>query len=120
MVDDNVDAADMLCEALEALGYRTAAANDGPQALRVLDDMKPDVALLDIGLPVMDGYELAQRMQAQQPGIDLIAISGYGQDSDLKRSREAGFRQHLTKPVDLDTLARLLERRRNERATTSH
>ncbi|HKP56886.1 MAG TPA: ATP-binding protein [Polyangiales bacterium] len=117
VVDDNADAAEMLCAALEALGYRTAVANDGPQALRVLDDMKPDVALLDIGLPVMDGYELAQRMQVQQPGIDLFAISGYGQDSDLKRSREVGFRQHLTKPVDLEALARLLEGRRSERGT---
>jgi signal transduction histidine kinase/CheY-like chemotaxis protein len=120
VVDDNADAAEMLCEALEALGYRTAVANDGPEALRVLDDMKPDVALLDIGLPVMDGYELAERMQAQLPGIDLVAISGYGQDSDLKRSREAGFRQHLTKPVDLDALARLLEVHRNQRSTTSN
>ena len=120
VVDDNADAADMLCEALEALGYRTAVANDGPEALRVAGEMKPDVALLDIGLPVMDGYELARRMQAQQPGIDLFAITGYGQDSDLKRSREAGFRQHLTKPVDLETLARLLLGRRGGHATTSN
>ena len=63
----------------------------------------------------MDGYELAQRMQAQQPGIDLFAISGYGQDSDLNRSREAGFREHLTKAVDFDKLARLLEGRRDQR-----
>jgi CheY-like chemotaxis protein len=112
VVDDNTDAADMLCVALEALGYRTAVANDGPEALRVAGEIKPDVALLDIGLPVMDGYELAQRMKGQQPGIDLFAITGYGQDSDLKRSREAGFREHLTKPVDLETLARLLEARR--------
>jgi len=82
--------------------------------------MKPDIALLDIGLPVMVGYRLAHRIQAQQLGIELFAISGYGQDSDLKRSREAGFRQHLTKPVDLEMLARLLQGRRGERETTSN
>jgi CheY-like chemotaxis protein/anti-sigma regulatory factor (Ser/Thr protein kinase) len=120
VVDDNADAADMLCAALQTLGYRTAVANDGPEALRVAGETKPDVALLDIGLPVMDGYELAQRMRAQQPGIDLFAITGYGQDSDLQRSREAGFRQHLTKPVDLELLARLLEGRRGEPATKSN
>jgi PAS domain S-box-containing protein len=120
VVDDNADAADMLCAALDALGYRTVAANDGPEALRILDVIEPDIGLLDIGLPVMDGYELAQRIRAQQPGIDLFAISGYGQDSDLKRSSEAGFRQHLTKPVDLELLARLLEGRRAQRTSPSN
>jgi signal transduction histidine kinase len=112
VVDDNVDAADMLSAALEALGYRTAVANDAPEALRIAGEMNPEIALLDIGLPVMDGYELAQRMRAQQPGIDLFAITGYGQDADQRRSRAAGFSEHLTKPVDLDKLARLLEARR--------
>jgi signal transduction histidine kinase/CheY-like chemotaxis protein len=118
VVDDNADAADMLRVALEALGYRTLVANDGPEALRIAGEMMPDVALLDIGLPVMDGYELAQRMRAQHPDIDLVAITGYGQDSDVQRSREAGFREHLTKPVDLERLARLLEDRRSGNAQT--
>ncbi len=118
VVDDNADAAEMLSLALEMLGYRTAVANDGPDALRMAGEMKPEVALLDIGLPVMDGYELAQRMRAQQPDIELFAITGYGQDSDHRRSRDAGFREHLTKPVDLEKLARLLEACQGEHAKT--
>ena len=79
--------------------------------------MKPDRSARH-GLPVMDGYDLALRMHAQQPGSDSFSISGYEQDSDLKRP-DACFPQRLTKPVDLETLAHLLEDRRSQRATTS-
>jgi len=111
VVDDNADAADMLAETLQMLGYRTAIANDGPTALSVAHEFEPHAALLDIGLPVMDGYELAERLRGQQ-GADLllIAITGYGQESDRRRSRAAGFKEHVTKPVDLESLAKLLER----------
>jgi len=108
VVDDNVDGADMLAEALEALGYLTAIAYDGPQALRVAADFAPHVALLDLGLPVMDGYELAQRLCAQVRGVRLVAITGYGQREDRRRSSRAGFQAHVTKPVDIDKLQRLL------------
>jgi PAS domain S-box-containing protein len=109
VVDDNVDDAEMLAEALHALGYRTAIAHDGPQALEVAAGFEPQIALLDIGLPVMDGYELAARLREQRGDLTLVAITGYGQDADRERARDAGFDDHLTKPVDLDKLGRVLE-----------
>jgi CheY-like chemotaxis protein len=111
VVDDNTDAADMLCAALEHFGHDVLIAGDGPQALRLVDDFHPDVAVLDIGLPVMDGYELARRLRAR--GLDqclLVAVTGYGQDDDRVRSREAGFDVHLVKPVDLMRLASLIDK----------
>ncbi len=115
VVDDNADGADMLAEALGDLGYRTAVAHDGPEALRVVGEFAPHVALLDIGLPVMDGFELATRLQAQGRDVKLVAITGYGQESDRQRTRAAGFHAHLTKPVDLETLANLLATLSDER-----
>jgi CheY-like chemotaxis protein len=110
VVDDNEDAAAMLAETLNAFGYTTAVAHDGPAALRTAEQFHPDTALLDIGLPVMDGYELAERLQEQLRGRDLllVAITGYGRDSDKQRSRDAGFHHHFTKPLDLDALTKLL------------
>jgi signal transduction histidine kinase/DNA-binding response OmpR family regulator len=108
IVDDNADGADMLADALEGLGYPTAVAHDGPEALRVAGDFAPHVALLDIGLPVMDGYELAMRLRTQWRDLKLVAITGYGQEGDRQRTRRAGFLAHLTKPVDLAKLATLL------------
>ncbi|MGA7124383.1 MAG: ATP-binding protein, partial [Polyangiaceae bacterium] len=111
VVDDNVDAAEMLAEALHALGYRTAIAHDGPHALQVVAEFEPQIALLDIGLPVMDGYELGERLREQRANLTLVAITGYGQDTDRERARDAGFDDHLTKPVDIDKLGRVLESR---------
>jgi PAS domain S-box-containing protein len=108
VVDDNSDFAEMLAEAVGALGHRTAIAHDGAEALKVAEEFVPDIALLDIGLPVMDGYELAARLRAQRRDLTLFAITGYGQESDLKRAHEAGFQEHLTKPVDLTSLGQLL------------
>ncbi|MCU1385097.1 MAG: hypothetical protein JWL71_3794 [Acidobacteria bacterium] len=110
VVDDNEDAADMLIAALTLKGHETRVAHDGPGALRVCEEFRPDVALLDIGLPVMDGYELAERLQSA-PGMErlrLIAVTGYGQDTDRRRSRAAGFDRHLVKPIDLETLEQAL------------
>lgn len=106
VVDDNEDAADLLAEALSCLGHQVQTALDGPQALRLLDDFVPDVALLDIGLPVMDGYELARQMRARLGNrpLWLIAVTGYGEEKAREAAREAGFNQHLTKPVDLPAL----------------
>ena len=109
VVDDNADGADMISEALRALGYQTAIAHDGGRALEVAAAMLPDVALVDIGLPVMDGYEVARRLRERDPRIELIAITGYGQPEDRRRSREAGFHEHLTKPIDLKRLGVLLD-----------
>ena len=110
VVDDNEDAADMLVAALSAKGYGVRKAHDGPAAIRVCGEFKPQVALLDIGLPVMDGYELAARLQ-ELPGVNglrLCAVTGYGQESDRARSRAAGFHQHLVKPIDFDVLERIV------------
>jgi PAS domain S-box-containing protein len=110
VVDDNRDAAEALVDALNTLGFATRVAFDGPQALELAADFQPQVALLDIGLPVMDGFELARRLRdvAGLERIQLVAITGYGQDSDRKRSAEAGFAEHLVKPVELARLLRLI------------
>jgi CheY-like chemotaxis protein len=112
VVDDNEDAAVILMQALEQLGYQVKVAHDGPSALDACAVFQPDVALLDIGLPVMDGYELAQRLRESrqgQPHLRLVAITGYGQDKDRERSRRAGFEQHLVKPLDLAKIEGAIE-----------
>jgi signal transduction histidine kinase len=115
VVDDNDDAAIMLQHALATLGYDVEVANDGPSALEVCARFEPDVALLDIGLPVMDGYELAQRLRellvdsGRVPALRLLAVTGYGQETDRARSVQAGFHEHLIKPIDLASLASSLE-----------
>jgi signal transduction histidine kinase/DNA-binding response OmpR family regulator len=114
VVDDNDDSAAMLAEALRLRGHDVRVAHDGPAALTVSAVFRPDVAFLDIGLPVMDGYELAVRLR-QQPGLEalrLLALTGYGQESDGERSRAAGFDEHLVKPLDLSQLDRLLSAER--------
>jgi len=110
VVDDNEDAAEMLGEALTMLGHRVHVAHDGPQALRLAAGLTFDVALLDIGLPVMDGYELAMRLRkmANLQNMRLMALTGYGQPSDRRRSTAAGFDHHLVKPVDLQRLETLI------------
>jgi CheY-like chemotaxis protein len=111
VVDDNADALEMLVEALIMLGYEAHAAPDVSTALRLAQEKRPDVALLDIGLPEMDGYQLGQRLR-QLPGLEglrLVALTGYSQASDRARSRELGFAAHLVKPIDLDALGMLLD-----------
>jgi PAS domain S-box-containing protein len=106
VVDDNEDAALLLAEMLSAFGYIVQPVHDGPTALRVAETFRPDIALFDIGLPVMDGYELARRF-AEHPRLArtrLVAITGYGQQQDRDQSTAAGFVAHLVKPVELDTL----------------
>lgn len=112
IVDDNRDAADVLAEALDMLGCETRVTYDGPSALQVAPTFRPELALLDIGLPVMDGYELAKHLRTQRPdgGLQLVAVTGYGQESDRLRSKEAGFDAHLVKPIDFNTLGSLLKR----------
>ncbi len=106
VVDDNEDGAEMLAEVLTNRGYDTRVAHDAPTALRVAAEFSPDVAFLDLGLPVMDGYELASHLRAI-PGLDglrLVAVTGYGQESDRQRTRAAGFHHHLVKPVGIDAI----------------
>ena len=104
VVDDNIDAAELLAEALQAAGHATRVAHDAPQALAAARSFAPQVAVLDIGLPVMDGYELAARLRAEGLAPRLMAVTGYGQETDRERSRAAGFERHLVKPIDLDEL----------------
>ncbi|MDX2094177.1 MAG: response regulator, partial [Kofleriaceae bacterium] len=107
VVDDNQDAAYAMKLALELLGYAVTTAHDGYAALEAANEFNPDIALLDIGLPEMDGYELAQRLK-QQGDLRLVAITGYGQASDVRRSQEAGFERHLVKPVDIARLEKVV------------
>jgi signal transduction histidine kinase/ActR/RegA family two-component response regulator len=110
VVDDNEDAATLLGDALTALGYSCAVAHDGPKALELAKRELFDAVVLDIGLPAMDGYEVARHLRAL-PGwrdVPLVAITGYGQQNDKQRSIEAGFDHHFVKPVDMTALARVL------------
>jgi signal transduction histidine kinase len=110
VVDDNRDSAEMLRELLQMYGYVTRVAYDGPSALHVALAFRPDVALVDIGLPLMDGYEVARRIRQlpQLRTIRLIAVTGYSQASDRRRSEQAGFDLHLVKPVDPEELKRAI------------
>jgi PAS domain S-box-containing protein len=110
VVDDNRDAAESLGMLLEMENCTVSVAFDGLQALAALEQFQPDIVLLDIGMPGMDGYELARRMRATSWGGDLVlvALTGWGQADDKKRAMDAGFNEHLTKPVDPDLLARVV------------
>jgi two-component system CheB/CheR fusion protein len=110
VVEDNPDQATLLAKLLGIWGHRVQVAHDGPEAIEAVRAQAPEVVLVDIGLPGMSGYELARALR-KQPGLKealLMAVSGYGQDEDRRRSREAGFDQHLVKPVDPPTLKRLI------------
>lgn len=110
IVDDNADAADSLALLLEFEGHKTRVVYSGEEALASMASFKPDVALLDIGLPGMNGYELAQqiRKMPQSKALRLIALTGYGQKEDQQRTRAAGFDGHLVKPVALSALVRAI------------
>ena len=104
IVDDNADAADLLHALLSAAGHRVTTVHAPLEALELLSNLAPEVAVLDIGLPVMDGYELGARIRSQAPNCRLIALTGYGQSEDRTRSAAAGFDAHLVKPVEIADL----------------
>jgi CheY-like chemotaxis protein len=110
VVDDNVDAADSLSMLLMLQGHHTQVAYSAKEALTCVEVFRPDVALLDIGLPEMNGYELTKKLRAISSlnGVRLVALTGYGQAEDYQRTRAAGFDDHLVKPVDLAKLERAL------------
>lgn len=112
VVDDNEDASTVLAMLLGTCGFRTSIATDGASALRVATASAPDIAILDIGLPLMDGYELARQFaaDAQLRGTRLVALTGYDQDVDRARTSAAGFAAHLVKPLDFGELRATLER----------
>jgi CheY-like chemotaxis protein len=109
LVDDNEDAALLLGEVIRMVGHRVEIVHDPASALRAVAGFTPEVAVLDIGLPGMDGYELAARLHAIAPDCRLVALTGYGQEKDRTRTREAGFEAHFVKPVPIETLLRLLD-----------
>jgi CheY-like chemotaxis protein len=111
VVDDNRDAAESMTMLLQLWGHEVACAHDGLSALKVAASFDPDTVFLDIGLPGMDGYEVALHLRELPRGahLKLIAITGYGQDTDRRRSRDAGIDHHLVKPVAPETLRELLD-----------
>jgi CheY-like chemotaxis protein len=108
IVDDNVDAANSLAEMLQIDGHATEVAYTGREALSSSFARHPDVILLDIGLPDIDGYEVAAQLRPKLDSVQLIALTGYGQTEDIRRASEAGFDAHLIKPVDFDELLRII------------
>jgi CheY-like chemotaxis protein len=110
IVDDNADAAESLSMLLALQGHELQVACSASEALASVSAFRPEVALLDIGLPEMSGYELAQRLRAlpRMSGLRLIALTGYGQLEDQQRALASGFDAHMVKPVDLQALERVL------------
>ena len=112
VVDDNRDSAKTMTRLLQALGHEVHTAHDGETALKEATSFRPEIILLDIGLPGMDGYEVARRLRQEEGmhAMRLVAMTGYGQEEDRRRAEHAGFDQHLTKPVDPTELQELLAR----------
>ena len=118
VVDDNTDAADSLATLLGVMGYEVRIAYDGPEAIEAADEFQPAVALLDIGLPKLSGYDIARHVR-QKHGADvlLVAITGWGQEEDRRKAREAGFDHHFTKPADFEVLLKLIDKELKARST---
>ena len=110
VVDDNTDNAELLQILLEEEGHKTYMAHDGVEGLAAAERLRPDVVLMDLGLPRIDGFDACRRIREQPwgKGILMIAITGWGQDVDRRKSQEAGFDHHLVKPVDARAIAALL------------
>jgi CheY-like chemotaxis protein len=108
VADDTEDSADMMRELLEMDGHDVHVANDGQAAVELIGRVAPDAAVLDIGMPGLDGYEVARRVRAEGRSVFLIAITGWGQEADRERAHAAGFDMHLTKPADPEEIRRLL------------
>ena len=117
IVDDNRDSADSLAMLMEITGNKTYMAHDGVEAVEAIEKHRPEVVLLDIGLPGLDGHEVCRRVREQPWGKDIIviALTGWGQEDDRRKSEEAGFNGHLVKPVDYDKLLELLSSLTNGR-----
>jgi CheY-like chemotaxis protein len=110
VADDNEDAGESLAMLLRLDGHEVEVANNGTEAITVFDRMRPDVAILDIGMPGLSGYEVARKIREREAGnaVMLIAVTGWGQDADKARASEAGFDHHFTKPVEPEALSALL------------
>ena len=110
VVDDNADAAELLARAIGIMGHTTEVAHDGASALERAQAFEPDIVLLDIGLPIMNGYEVAKKLRTQHGSLVIVAVTGYGQVSDVERAHAAGFDHHMVKPVELAAVRELLAR----------
>ncbi len=120
VVDDNEDAADSLATLLGVMGYEVRIAYDGPEAIVAADEFKPAVALLDIGLPKLSGYDIARHVRARRgTEVLLVAITGWGQEEDRRRARDAGFDHHFTKPADFERLLELIDQELRDRKLAS-
>ena len=109
LVDDNIDSLELLADYLRECGHQVTTASEGKTALELARGFAPEVAILDIGLPGMDGYQLASRLRDELgPACRLIALTGYGQDRDRDLSAQAGFERHLIKPVDVEALSTMI------------
>jgi DNA-binding response OmpR family regulator len=118
VVDDNEDAADSLATLLGVMGYSVRTAYDGPEGIEAADEFQPAVALLDIGLPKLSGYDIARHVRERRgEDVLLVAITGWGQDEDRRRAREAGFDHHFTKPADFAQLLELIDRELKQRSS---
>ena len=116
IADDNEDAAEMLAQLVRMRGYKVAVAHDGLEAISSAASFMPDVALLDIGMPELDGHQVAAELRRERgSGVTLVAITGWGDSAAMERSSSAGFDHHLTKPIDLDGLIRWLAQHSQKR-----
>jgi CheY-like chemotaxis protein len=104
VVEDNIDARQTLRTLLETLGHEVDEAADGEAGVAAALERRPDLVFVDIGLPRLDGYEVARRLRAAHVRVRLVALTGYGRDDDVQRAREAGFDEHLLKPATLEQL----------------
>ena len=113
LVEDNDDIRESMQEFLLSLGHRVEVAGDGEAGLALILRLKPDVALVDVGLPTLDGYQVAERVRQvlDRSTVRLVALTGYGQESDRRRTQEAGFDAHLVKPAEMDALIDVLSSR---------
>jgi CheY-like chemotaxis protein len=120
IADDNKDAAESLATLLQLEGHQVVTAADGPSAIRLFDEHAPDVAILDIGMPGMSGYEVARCIRATTHGVTtcLIALTGWGQEKDRRESQAAGFDHHLTKPIEPAAVTELVARMPRARAAS--
>jgi two-component system, chemotaxis family, CheB/CheR fusion protein len=121
VVEDQADSREALCELLSQEGFACRTAENGADGLALIDEVLPDVAILDVGLPGMDGFEIARRLRAdpRHSGMFLIALTGYGQAAERERGREAGFDEHLVKPVNVEEFLRLLAELRGNQQTAA-
>ncbi len=115
VADDNTDAAESLALVLQSAGHTVHVSYDGAAAVEAMHSFSPEIAVLDIGMPRLNGYDAARQIRTLPGGTDcvLVALSGWGQSDDKRRAREAGFDEHLTKPVDPESLLQVIARLRS-------